>query len=724
MQSDSLYKRLSRIAARSFSRRACTILVVTVLGASVLVAGVSVPQPAQAADASQFNPGNIISNETFYNSSTMSAAEIQSFITSKVTGCTAANGQPCLKDYRATTPTIAATEFCGTYGGLTNESAAQIIQRVGAACSINPQVLLVVLEKETSLVSAKAPTALTYRKAMGYGCPDTAECDSTYYGFFNQVYNAASQYQRYTKTASSWRYKAGQYNTVQWHPNAACGSTSVYIQNQATANLYIYTPYQPNAAAMSNMYGTGDGCSSYGNRNFWRIFSDWFGSPTEGNLVSPSFEGGTARGWGASNGYVNQLVAYGPSQAQNGNFFLATNTAVAGRAMSQDVKRNISVGEQVTAKVWVRAASSTPFTGVLALWGLGGQTEGARVPFTATQTWQEVVVKMPIRTSAHSTIRLDLYMDSTDGTLWVDNASLEFGVAPPVQNSLGQPSFEGSFGAWAPGFGFMNQQIYQDPALAKHNSWFAATNTPVAGRSLAQELPVKGVQNDRYTFSIWVRAADPNKPFPGTLALWGFGGSGDIVNPTNFTATGEWQRVTTTLDVSVPSIVGLKAEVYLGSNTGTLWMDDGLVGKNLLTAGSFENGSFANWGTGNGTTNQAVYSSDSSIKTPNGSYFAAANTADSGSLAQTIPRVTTVGDRYTAEIWVRSGDTSKTFNGTLALWALGGTTEVGSVPFVANGTWQKVQLLLPVNTAHTQLKFEVYLQSTGNTLFVDGAQVY
>ena len=46
-----------------------------------------------------------------------------------------------------------------------------------------------------------------------------------------------------------------------------CGTSSVYIQNQATAGLYNYTPYQPNAAALANLYGTGDSCSAYGNRN-------------------------------------------------------------------------------------------------------------------------------------------------------------------------------------------------------------------------------------------------------------------------------------------------------------------------------------------------------------------------------------------------------------------------------------------------------------------------
>ena len=52
----------------------------------------------------------------------------------------------------------------------------------------------------------------------------------------------------------------------------------MYIRNQATAALYIYTPYRPNQGALNNLYGTGDSCSSYGNRNFWRMFTDWFGS--------------------------------------------------------------------------------------------------------------------------------------------------------------------------------------------------------------------------------------------------------------------------------------------------------------------------------------------------------------------------------------------------------------------------------------------------------------
>ena len=117
---------------------------------------------------------------------------------------------------------------------------------------------------------------------MGQGCPDTAACDTRYYGFFNQVYGAAWQMKRYanppgTSQYFTW-YAPGKTWNILYNPNHSCGSSPVHVQNQATANLYYYTPYQPNQAALNAGYGTGDGCSSYGNRNFYNYFTDWFGS--------------------------------------------------------------------------------------------------------------------------------------------------------------------------------------------------------------------------------------------------------------------------------------------------------------------------------------------------------------------------------------------------------------------------------------------------------------
>src|SRR5690606_20162047 len=105
--------------------------------------------------------------------------------------------------------------------------------------------------------------------------------------------DAARQFKKYSRDSHQYNHRAGYNNNVRYHPNAGCGSSTVFIQNQATAGLYNYTPYQPNAAALNDLYGEGDGCSAYGNRNFWRIYSDWFGAPQGGDYLLRSFNNAT-----------------------------------------------------------------------------------------------------------------------------------------------------------------------------------------------------------------------------------------------------------------------------------------------------------------------------------------------------------------------------------------------------------------------------------------------
>lgn len=266
-------------------RRLAAGLFAAACGAGV-VAGVLVAPAAtgvaQAADTSQFRPGNIISDQLFFDGNAMSARDVQTFLESKNPTCVpAADGTPCLQDARQDTYTRPADSLCpGTYVGAPNETAATIIAKVGQACGISQRVLLVILQKEQGLVtlSGNRLNATRYEKAMGYGCPDTAPCNPAYAHLFNQLYSAASRYQYYADNPTRFGHRAGQVNQVRFHPTTACGSSAVFIENQATAGLYNYTPYQPNAAALAAGVGTGDGCSAYGNRNFWIYFTDWFGS--------------------------------------------------------------------------------------------------------------------------------------------------------------------------------------------------------------------------------------------------------------------------------------------------------------------------------------------------------------------------------------------------------------------------------------------------------------
>lgn len=278
------------------------IAVIGALAASFLgLAGLHASK-ALAVSGSDWQASRIIDDSVFFNPNTMSSQDIQNFLNSKVPTCdtngtqpissgssqtraqwAAANGKPqppytCLKDYSQNVSSMAADSYCGAITG-GSMSAATIIKTVAAACNLNPQVILVLLQKEQSLVTDDWPWPIEYQAATGYGCPDTASCDPSFSGFFNQVYYGARQYQQYAKNPQMYNYAAGQTGYVAYNPSSGCGGTNITMSTQATAGLYNYTPYQPNQAALNNLNGSGDSCSAYGNRNFWVYFWNWFGNP-------------------------------------------------------------------------------------------------------------------------------------------------------------------------------------------------------------------------------------------------------------------------------------------------------------------------------------------------------------------------------------------------------------------------------------------------------------
>ncbi|MDB5162033.1 MAG: hypothetical protein JWM52_541 [Candidatus Saccharibacteria bacterium] len=311
-----------------------SLLLITGFIALTTIGAVFSPSPSAAAVSGNFIPGQIIDDAVFYNSGSMSSDQIQAFLNSKVTNCDTNGTQPasdwgfpgithaqfaqykregshgvrqdsgfhappytCLRNFSQSTPQMeAASGYCG-YIGAATRTAATIIKDVATACGINPQVLIVLLDKEQSLITDNWPLQRQYDNATGFACPDTAPCDPAYAGFFYQVYYAAKQFKIYQENPNDYNYVAGRSNRIYWQTNlgnfinstgneddssrygqSTCGYQNVPILNQATAALYTYTPYQPNQHALANMYGTGDACSAYGNRNFWRTFTDWFGA--------------------------------------------------------------------------------------------------------------------------------------------------------------------------------------------------------------------------------------------------------------------------------------------------------------------------------------------------------------------------------------------------------------------------------------------------------------
>ena len=249
------------------------------------------PSSSTAISHSDFRAGNIISDYMMSQSDSMSVSEIQAFLSSKGncrnTDTYKADWYPSVHYHISDGHFVCLAEerfaTSGTnYGDLledgeASQTAAEIIYEVAQEYQINPQVLIVLLEKEQGLISDSWPNSRQYKAATGYGCPDTAPCNEKYYGFKNQLSKAAELFR--TVLDGGWtNYPLGE-NFIYYNPNSSCGGSVVNIENLATSALYRYTPYQPNEAALSVGYGTVS-CGAYGNRNFFYLFVDWFGDPT------------------------------------------------------------------------------------------------------------------------------------------------------------------------------------------------------------------------------------------------------------------------------------------------------------------------------------------------------------------------------------------------------------------------------------------------------------
>ena len=282
------------------------------------------PSSVNAADTRYWQAGRIIDDSIFTDKDAMSIQDVQWFLNTKVQDCDVfgqkmytstmtraqygeARGNPtpfrCLKDYYEVPKTTPGNYIPANNYGRTDwvvpegsKSAAELIWQAGQDFNINPRVLLVILQKESGLVRDDWPFRSQLVYAMGARCPDSgpggsANCDVNYSGFSMQIRESARLLRSYLDNMqqSWWTNKRPyQNNTIKYDVEDSCGSSPVYMDTKATTALYVYTPYQPNQAALNAGYGSAEPCGAYGNRNFWLYFNDWFGT-TLGEPYSARF---------------------------------------------------------------------------------------------------------------------------------------------------------------------------------------------------------------------------------------------------------------------------------------------------------------------------------------------------------------------------------------------------------------------------------------------------
>jgi len=210
------------------------------------------------ASASNFDPNNIISDQEMLDSDSMTLAEIEIFLRNQ-NGYISKNIFPNFSGQTKTAAQIIYDAASAYDCGGTNVEAnapVSIKQEKCQKISINPKFLIVLLQKEQSLITDKSPTQSQLDWATGYGCPDGGGCNDRWRGFGKQVNSASLQFYDYIKNPQNYGFRAGQTYTVS---NTGRPSQQVTPANNATAGLYNYTPHVYN-----------------GNFNFYNLWMRFF----------------------------------------------------------------------------------------------------------------------------------------------------------------------------------------------------------------------------------------------------------------------------------------------------------------------------------------------------------------------------------------------------------------------------------------------------------------
>lgn len=249
---------------------------------------------AQSVDPN-FNPNKLIEDKVFSDTQTFGGPEgIQRFLEIKnsVLANTAPEFLVKLKEPVATILKQGLEDPQPALGRL--RTAAELIWDASRQSGLNPQVILVTLEKEQSLITGRknateAQLQKALDRALGFDCPDSGGCGNLFPGFYYQLFgNFDADGNRYlgaTKSLmKSFNTDGGRgpqvkgavakvgdtinIDNTQGPPYNAPAESLITLGNRATAALYRYTPHVFN-----------------GNYNFWKFFQDWFRYPN-GTILS------------------------------------------------------------------------------------------------------------------------------------------------------------------------------------------------------------------------------------------------------------------------------------------------------------------------------------------------------------------------------------------------------------------------------------------------------
>ncbi len=231
----------------------------------VILIAISFLKTTELWAQNEFNPNRIIEDQTLLNTKTMTLQEIQDFLASRNSFLANYTTEAAYGELKTAAQIIydAANNNYDCEGVTLSENPTEAERKLKCRTitTVNPQFLIVLLQKEQSLIQNPNPSQKALDEATGYGCPTGGFCNPYWKGFGKQVNSAALQFLAYMQNPNRYNFKVGQtyiakdrfsmlkglnaaisdgsYNSIVSSPDFV----SVTIENQATAALYTYTPH-------------------------------------------------------------------------------------------------------------------------------------------------------------------------------------------------------------------------------------------------------------------------------------------------------------------------------------------------------------------------------------------------------------------------------------------------------------------------------------------------
>ena len=310
---------------KTFQRLKLVSLAFFIAAASTLT--IFSPQASAA-----FNKNQIMSDLIFDKKGSMSASQIDAFLNARSHSCISTN-----RGFAAKLPTGYSPTGGFTFGSYA--SAGSVIHAAAQAYDINPQILIVTLEKEQSLVTGRNNfsgycnngSEHKYASAMGYGCPDSggshsysnvslyrrngvvhsttgSTCVNTKEkaGFSQQVIRAAwllKFAQQRSRGNINWSIVRGNWDNSDDPQSCYSGPMTRGTWRVCPSGSATYYDGYRTIDGSATLMGSGATAAFYwytphfhGNQLLVSLFEDWFGSTQNGSCYNSANVSGAAAG--------------------------------------------------------------------------------------------------------------------------------------------------------------------------------------------------------------------------------------------------------------------------------------------------------------------------------------------------------------------------------------------------------------------------------------------